>query len=483
MSSQAVTWISSLAFMLLLPRFLGFEEYGRFYLAMSLAIISQTIIEFGGTYYIAGEIAKNPKNAPEILAHSLYLRFLLWVLTTTGMVAVAVVAGYDREMGLMIMILCVSKLWEGSSGVLSACFQGFEQMKYSAYGAVVERVVFSGLGVLALIMGAKTMTIVIILGGSTLLNFAVQAKYIRRFVPLLPKVDWVRLRKIFTAGIPFFLWSGCGIIYYRVDAFMLSIMVPSNILGWYGAAYRLFDVLMFLPAILSAALFPVLTKSWAKDESSLARISKKSLDYMLIVGIPFCVGTYFFARPVVSLLFGLEGFGPSVLLLQVLAPGILIVYVNFIFAGALVASGKTRQWAFTAFIAMLINPTMNYFVIPYTQHHYQNGAIGAALATLVTEYAIMCISMAFVPKLLFSVGAIAPQLKTIAAGFAMIVVLGVAGYNNLGLVLSGVAGITTYAVALVLSGALPVSEIKLLVQSLLPERPPQLDLVERSVGT
>ena len=77
MGSQLVTWISTFILMLFLPRYLGSVDYGRLYLAMSLTMIFQIVIDFGGSYYIAKEISRSREHAPTLVADSIGMRILL----------------------------------------------------------------------------------------------------------------------------------------------------------------------------------------------------------------------------------------------------------------------------------------------------------------------------------------------------------------------------------------------------------------------
>src|SRR6266404_2680946 len=78
MTSQMITWISSFILMMFLPRYLGSDEYGRLYLAISITMIFQIIIEFGGNYSIPKEVSRHPERAPALAANFIGLRVLLW---------------------------------------------------------------------------------------------------------------------------------------------------------------------------------------------------------------------------------------------------------------------------------------------------------------------------------------------------------------------------------------------------------------------
>jgi len=125
------------------------------------------------------------------------------------------------------------------------------------------------------------------------------------------------------------------------------------------------------------------------------------------------------AEWIISLFFGLKEYTPSVMLLKIFAVGLLLVYIDFILISAVIASDKHRQWTVAALLAMLVNPLLNYYMIPYTQTHYGNGGIGSAIATLVTELLVMCMALYLIPSRIFSHAEPARTVKGVLAGALM----------------------------------------------------------------
>ena len=150
LGSQGVTWISSLILMMVLPRAVGSENYGRLYLALSLTMIAQVVIDFGAPYFIPKEIARNPGSAPKLLADATAARFLLWAATLVLMTGFSLAAGYPAAVTEIIVILGVGKLWEGASRILRCGYQGIEQMEIPSLASIVERVFLTAAGVTAL---------------------------------------------------------------------------------------------------------------------------------------------------------------------------------------------------------------------------------------------------------------------------------------------------------------------------------------------
>ena len=421
MGSQIITWASSFALMLFLPRYLGSEEYGRLFLAISVTWIIQIFIEFGGNYYIVKEISRSPEAAPGLLSNSIALRVILWVVSLAAMAVFTTFIGYSMDVKALLLVLGISKLWEGSGRVLCNCYQGLQLMQFPSAGAIVERVFVTTAGITALILGVGPLAIAIIMGVSTLLNFLVLTRFTSFITRLRARPQWAEMGRILHASIPYFLWATFSVVYYRVDAVMLSIMVPESVVGWYGAAYRFFDVLMFLPSIYSVAIFPVLSKLWTRGREGIGVTTQKSLEFIFLAGVPVAIAVFLFSEDIIGFLFGSEGFSDSAVILRILSCGLILVYIDSVLGTALFASDRQRYWTATAFFAMLLNPLLNYYLIPYTQMRCGNGGIGAALATLITEFFVMVMAMSVLPRSLFETARPSVLLKGVAAGALMMV--------------------------------------------------------------
>lgn len=398
MTSQVVTWASSFVLMLFLPRYLGSEEYGRLYVAISLTLIAQMVIDFGGQFLVAKEVSRSPSEAAALLSDSTVIHAMLWLCSLLCMACLTLVAGYSREVELLILILGFAKLWEAIERMVGSYFQGREFMQVPSLGAVVERVFVTVTGVAALLLGGKALVIALAMACSTLLNFLVVGRAGVRFIGVLPAPAWSRIKRLLQASLPYFLYSIFSVVYYRIDAVMLSLMTPDAVVGWYGAAYRFFDILMFFPSIFSAVLFPVLARLWGKQQDTLEQTTTRSIECVLVVGVPISLLIYMYASPIIGFFFGLAEYGPSVVLLKLFSIGLVLVYVDFVLGTALFAADKQRPWTLTALVAVFLNPALNLVLIPYSQTHFANGGAGAALATIVTEFFVMSAAVTLLPR-------------------------------------------------------------------------------------
>ena len=219
MGSQVITWGSSFLLMLFLPRYLGSEEYGRLYLAMSITAIFQVFIEFGGFFYITKYVARDREKTPYIVSDIETLRFLLWSVSLVLIAGFLAVAGYPRSVNLLVAIFGISKLWETLTSLIQRCFQGVEVMQYSAVGNIAERVFVSIACITALFLGAPIVVIGLLMAVSTLLNYLISRKFLPKIIQFKPKADRGRIKLILKESMPYFLWTLFGIIYPRRQLF------------------------------------------------------------------------------------------------------------------------------------------------------------------------------------------------------------------------------------------------------------------------
>lgn len=383
--AQSVTWISGFILLMFLPRYLGSEDYGRLYLALSIKMILGLLIDFGGNYLIPKEVARSREGGGKIMSSYVMIRVLLWVLSVGVIMLVSDLLGYSDHVYMLIMILIVAKLFEGFTTALSAYLQGIQRMEYESLGMITERVFVAILSIIALLFGAGSTLMAVIICIGTLLNLLVLVWFARNHVTLSFRFNSDVFR-LFKPAVPYFLFSLFSVIYYRVDAVMLSAMTNETVTGWYGGAFRFFDIVMILPVIYKTAIFPVFSKYWDDETGYLQHTVGKSLKLVLILAVPVTVIVFLFAENIIRFFMGLDEYAASVIILQIFAVSIPVIFIDIILGSAILgAANRQRAWAVVGLGAVFLNIGINYILIPYTHATYLNGGIGAAVATFLTE--------------------------------------------------------------------------------------------------
>src|SRR6266852_6386545 len=123
-----------------------------------------------------------------------------------------------------------------------------------------------------------------------------------------------------------------------------------------------------------------------------------------------------------------------------------------------------------AFVAMLLNTGLNLLMISFFQSKYGNGGIGAAVATLLTEYFLLVCATLTLPKEIFAHSNLLSVIKGFAAGAVMVGVVTALKGLQIPWTIQALIGVLSYAAALLLLRAVEKSEIDLLLNVVMPRK-------------
>lgn len=447
-AQHVLTMASSLLVTFVLPRYLGPVEYGWLFLSWSVVAIAAVVVEYGGNLLIVKAIALDKSATAQIVVNSVAFRLFQAVLCIGAIAAFLALAGYPPEVRTIVLIYSMSLLWKGTITSLYAAFQGHEMMQYTSLASIAERVIGAGMILAGVALGASVFQLAVLFALSSLLQAGTLAFFARRVMTTLPRIQWRPAFGQLSAGAPYFLFVVFSTVYYRVDTILLSRMAPAEVMGWYGAAHRLFESLNF-PYILSVAVYPVLTRLREADETTHRRTLLKSLELVIMGGGAVTAVIIALADPIVAFLFGREGFAPTVLLLQILVAGLIFLYVDMILGTALLASDRQRSQALVSLSAIPFTAGLNLLLIPWFQRAHGNGAIGSAIAIGCTEVLLMLTFLLLLPRGSLRGFRTAVPLKSLVAGVASAGLMVASTAAGLPWYLAAVAGLGAYGGLLV----------------------------------
>ena len=163
--------------------------------------------------------------------------------------------------------------------------------------------------------------------------------------------------------------------------------------GRYGAAYRLLESLLFLPAIFLAAIFPAFAERARTSAVEMRRLHDVTLRWMLLLSGVIVAGLLLFSSLGLRLLFG-PGYEGSAPILRALAPSLVFIFVNYALTHFLVALHAQKWNAIFALACLALNSGLNLILIP------RLAGVGAALATVATEALLFVLCFAMVRRCL-----------------------------------------------------------------------------------
>ncbi|HEV2034874.1 MAG TPA: flippase [Candidatus Dormibacteraeota bacterium] len=448
---QAVSWSLGLVFIVVVPRSVGASAWGEWSLAWALTSVAASFSSMGLTTLLIKEISRDQSRAREYIGAAITAQAMLAVPFLLLILAFINSAGYSAHTRLIITLVTAASLVAFLAVPVSAGLQALEKMHYSSLGQILTSGVLSLIAVLLVKFAAVGMvTISVAAVAAAVAAASIQLYGLSRRVRVWPRGDWKLIRHLIVGGLPYWA-SGLFLTFYVwIDTVMLSLMTSTTEVGWYGAATRLISTLGVLPYIINMAIFPALSHGFRHDREGMSRLAQTSLRIVLSLGLPMVVGVVLLGPLIVQLLYG-WAFAPAAPIVVVLCLTLLPIFTATLVNGQLVAADRQLAWTGVMTACCVVNPVLNLTLIALFERLYQNGALGASYALLITDSLVGVAAVALLPRdVLGKMGVILPQLgrAALAAGIMGAAVFLLRQQFVLIQILTGVATFTVAALIL-----------------------------------
>lgn len=390
---KVVVTAFSLVIVGLLTRYLGVAGYGSYTTIFAYVSFWAVLADFGFFWILVRELAKPGINKERIFNNVITLKTLfgLVVFLTCAMIGFFI-PQYSWGIKMGIAIISASWFWMSLNSTYVGLFQSRLEMYKATIAEIIGRLVIM-LGVILLIRlnyGLQPILFVYIVGN--LINFLVSLIWGVGSIKLRPAYDWNFWKIILKESLPLAILSFIGVIYFKIDTVILSIMKETTDVGIYGVPFKILEIVILIPGIFIGNVFPILVRYYHHKDARLQISIQKTFDFMAILGFPIAAGLIFLAQPIIRFIAGSEYltastvrfFGhdisaPQVLIL--LAIAILVSFFNNIYSNLLTVIGKQAKQVVPMVVIMFFNLGANLILIP--RFSYFAAATVACLTNLL----------------------------------------------------------------------------------------------------
>jgi|GEM_PF-427775 len=368
----------SLLLIFALSRTLGVEQLGRYSLAFSFLSLFNTIAPLGLSAIITREGARDSTVLQRMLPNAMALGFAASLLMTILMAAGGGWFGYDSLTQRSMAILSLAIIPYTVGAFYEGAFIALQRMEYVAASMVAEYGLKVGGGLLLLYLGYGLEAVLIMAVAGRVISCVASAILLHRMgESLLWKVDVATCKQLAKLAPTFLLITIFAVLYWRVDIFMLSKLQTMQEVGYYAAAYRIFDLVNVIPYSLCLSLYPHMTSLLSSNPAALESLGRTTARYLLAIGLPIATCTMLIGSDLLALLYG-EDFRRAGPTLSVLMWTFLIYGFIRYNAYLLVASNRQNTDLLMNVVMLGVNVLLNFVLIPRYSH------FGAACATLVS---------------------------------------------------------------------------------------------------
>jgi O-antigen/teichoic acid export membrane protein len=185
---------------------------------------------------------------------------------------------------------------------------------------------------------------------------------------------------IFKKSFPFAVLGMLMACYNRLDTVMVERMLPNGAeqAGIYAQGFRLLDAANMISVLFAGLLLPIFARM-LKFKESVETLVKTAFVLLIVPGIIVAVGCWFYPTQLMSLLYK-EHIEQAAVIFPILMSCFVATSTTYIFGTLLTANGNLRELNLMAACGILINVTMNLFLIPRFQ------AAGSAISSLTTQF-------------------------------------------------------------------------------------------------
>jgi len=412
---QVVTTVLGVVLSAALGRKLGAEDFGVFYLISTMSAFAYVLAEWGQPLFVIRQVAIEPGRSGEMLGTALAMRAGLAVAVTAPAGLLAWGLGFGARTTGLFVLLIAGSLPLFLAQAYGMMFRASDRMGRDAALSVANKAFVLALTLPALAAGTGLPGVILAQGAAGAAALAIAVRMYRRTGAPALHVSSGAARELLRGGAPLFALALLTMLQPYLDAIVLSKLAPPVAVGWYGAAKNLLGTLMAPATILGAAAYPNIARA-SEDLDTLRNVVRGALRPMLWLGALASVGTYLFADAAIRLVYGAKGFDPAATILQVFAPGFLLLFMDILLGNVIYAAGRGTRFTIALVLKVAAATGLNFALVPWFQSRYGNGGIGIVVAFALSEFLVLAGAVTCLPRRTLKASIGFDVLRAVATG-------------------------------------------------------------------
>jgi len=373
-----------LATVALLTRYLGVQGYGEYSIIFAFTGLAAVAADFGATTLIIREATQRRASQEALIGSGVVASVIIGALVTVTFAITAIFMPYSAQVKNGIWIALVA-VFIGNLNIYGSYFSIRTRLDKMVLIETLGRVVSVG-AIAALVFGRAPFIWIII---AAPLGMAFNASFGTWLVVrggFRPTVDARLVRHILIRSLPIGLIYVLGVVQYRVDAVILSLMRPAADVAVYSLATKIAELLAIVPAFFVAASYPTLSAAYT-DPKAFRDKSRRVFGYLAVLGLPVVTGAYLIAPRIVNLL-GSAALAGAATPLRILCGSVLLGYIGLFFSNIALAAGLQRRMIWRSGVVVAVTIVANVYLIPIY------GSKGSAAAAVIANLTAVILAAA-----------------------------------------------------------------------------------------
>jgi O-antigen/teichoic acid export membrane protein len=400
-------------------RHLGVEDSGRYLTVLALTSIVTGVTDIGLTTIGMRELAvREESEKRQLMRDLLGVRLLLAIVGVGAAAVFAVIAGYDDGMVAGTLLAGIGVIAVTLQATLSIALMVKLRLGWVTVLDLIRQALLVA-GIFALVAADAGIVPFLALAGPTAgVALVLTALVVRESVPLLPSFNAARWRALLREVAPFAAATIVAAVYFRASLIVLELVSTKQETGYFGAAFRVTEVLLVVPNLIVGAAFPIFARAARDDHERLSYGVERVFQASIVLGGLLVVGLTLGAPFAIDVVAG-DDFSPSAGVLRIQAVALMCAFAATTLFYALLSLRMHRAILAIACTVLVVN------VVLAAALGSAHGADGAAYATLASEVIGLAVGLTVLAR---SHPSVVPSLAVVArvalaVGAAMLVAL------------------------------------------------------------
>lgn len=377
---------------ILTARYLGPSNFGVINYCHAFFAIFSSICTLGLENIVVKELVHDPNCQGETMGTIILLETGCSILCVISMTfLIGALNKFDSVYILVSFLYSLNLLFKGAE-TINYWYQYKLMSKYSSVVSIIAYLIVTAYKIFLLVTGKGIEWFAL---ANAVDGFAVSIMLIilfRKHFQGKLSFSFLRAKQLLYRSYHFIISGIMVIIYLQTDKIMLKHMLDEATVGCYSVATTICTTWIFILTAIIDSCRPVLFEKYAKDKEDFYK--KLQVLYTVIIYLCFIVAVLFllFGKFAINLLYG-EEYLQSAVFINIISWGTAFSYVGNARNIYSLSVGAEKYEKHMALIGMVMNIVLNYILISLI------GAVGAAIATVITQIFINYIIMFFIKPL------------------------------------------------------------------------------------
>jgi O-antigen/teichoic acid export membrane protein len=414
LGEAALTLLSGTVLFVIISRVGGAALLGTYALAIAWLALFQGVSSFGIPEFLVREVGTRGSDAAGQVFHASLLGLVSGVTAMLLMVGGSRLLGYSSDLVELVAVASLALIPGFLNTVCRSVFLALRRMHFVFLAVLVEVTIVMSASLYLLSSGYGALALVAALVVAKVVSAALSNILLYRHVLRIPaSFDPVLLRRTAITVFTFGIGNMLGMLTMRINTILVSAWVDAAALGQFAAATKIMEIGLIAPSLFAQLLMSRIAYGFNTQGDRDPNRFGPWYEVLFALVVPFCVGVWVFAGPMLRILFG-TGFEDAVWVLRTLMIFLLIETVAAVMSVILLAAQRQRQDVARLAFNPATNIALNLALLPFLGTiGAVLGRIGGTVVTAVLRHVLIARELRAVNWLRF---AVKPALISLSVG-------------------------------------------------------------------